>query len=82
MTGSDFRIFAETVKAGGIVKALNFKGAGEKLSRKDIDDLVGFAIKQGAGGMAWIKVHGKTRVADSEVHKRRPHEKVKGTYEG
>jgi len=53
--GSEFRIFSETVKAGGIVKALNMKGAGAKLSRKDIDDLVGFAIKQGAGGMAWIK---------------------------
>ncbi len=53
--GSDFKIFAETVKNGGVVKALNFKGAGAKLSRKDIDDLAGFAIKQGAGGMAWIK---------------------------
>jgi aspartyl-tRNA synthetase len=53
--GSEFKIFSETVKAGGIVKALNFKGAGSKLSRKDIDDLVGYAIKQGAGGMAWIK---------------------------
>lgn len=53
--GSDFKIFAETVKAGGIVKALNFKGAGAELSRKDIDDLTGFAIKQGAGGLAWIK---------------------------
>jgi aspartyl-tRNA synthetase len=53
--GSDFKIFAETVKNGGIVKALNFKASADKLSRKDIDDLVAFAIRQGAGGMAWIR---------------------------
>ncbi len=53
--GSGFKIFSEAIQGGGIVKAINFKGAGEKLSRKDIDDLVGFAIKCGAGGMAWIK---------------------------
>jgi aspartyl-tRNA synthetase len=53
--GSDFKIFAETVKNGGVVKALNFKNSAEKLSRKDIDDLVAYAIRQGAGGMAWIR---------------------------
>ncbi|MCE5301236.1 MAG: aspartate--tRNA ligase, partial [Spirochaetia bacterium] len=53
--GSDFKIFAETVKNGGVVKAINFKASAEKLSRKDIDDLVSYAIRQGAGGMAWIR---------------------------
>jgi aspartyl-tRNA synthetase len=53
--GSDFKIFAETVKSGGVVKALNFKASADKLSRKDIDDLVAYAIRQGAGGMAWIR---------------------------
>ncbi len=53
--GSDFKIFSETVKNGGVVKALNFKNSAEKLSRKDIDDLVAYAIRQGAGGMAWIR---------------------------
>jgi aspartyl-tRNA synthetase len=53
--GSDFKIFSETVKNGGVVKALNFKSSAEKLSRKDIDDLVAYAIRQGAGGMAWIR---------------------------
>jgi aspartyl-tRNA synthetase len=53
--GSDFKIFAGTVKNGGVVKALNFKASADKLSRKDIDDLVAFAQKQGAGGMAWIR---------------------------
>jgi aspartyl-tRNA synthetase len=53
--GSEFKIFAETVKNGGVVKALNFKASADKLSRKDIDDLVAFAVRQGAGGMAWIR---------------------------
>ncbi|MGD0566683.1 MAG: aspartate--tRNA ligase, partial [Candidatus Goldiibacteriota bacterium] len=53
--GSDFKIFSETVKNGGVVKALNFKNSADKLSRKDIDDLVAYAIRQGAGGMAWIR---------------------------
>jgi aspartyl-tRNA synthetase len=52
---SEFKVFSQVVKEGGIVKAINFQGAAEKLSRKDIDDLVAFAIKQGASGMAWIK---------------------------
>src|ERR1035437_1027954 len=53
--GSDFKIFSEAVKTGGVVKAMNFKSSADKLSRKDIDDLVAFAIRQGAGGMAWIR---------------------------
>ena len=53
--GSDFKVFAEITADGGVVKAVNFKGAVEKLSRKDIDDLVGYAVKCGAKGMAWIK---------------------------
>jgi aspartyl-tRNA synthetase len=53
--GSDFKVFSQIVEGGGIVKSINFKGAGEKLSRKDIDDLVGFAQKCGASGMAWIR---------------------------
>ncbi len=52
---SEFRVFSQVIESGGIVKSINFKGGGEKLSRKEIDDLVAFAIKQGASGMAWIR---------------------------
>ncbi|MCX8093634.1 MAG: aspartate--tRNA ligase [Candidatus Goldbacteria bacterium] len=52
---SDFKVFSQVIENGGIVKSINFKGGAEKLSRKDIDDLVAFAIKQGASGMAWIR---------------------------
>jgi aspartyl-tRNA synthetase len=52
---SEFKVFRETVKNGGIIKALNLKGRGTDLSRKDIDDLTDEARSLGAKGLAWIK---------------------------
>lgn len=51
-----FGVFADTVKNGGMVKALNVKGAAEKFSRKDIDKLTNFVKKYKAKGLAWVKV--------------------------
>jgi aspartyl-tRNA synthetase len=53
--GSGFKVFAEAVGKGGIVKALNAKG-GSEMSRKEIDDLTAFVAVYRARGMAWIKV--------------------------
>ncbi len=55
---SGFKVFAEAALRGGIVKALNAKGASE-LSRKDLDDLTRFVSVYGAKGLAWIKVKEK-----------------------
>lgn len=52
---SEFKVFREAVKKGGIIKALNLKGRGDDLSRKDIDDLTDEARTLGAKGLAWIK---------------------------
>ena len=52
---SGFKVFADAVARGGIVKALNAKGRAE-MSRKDIDDLTAFVAVYRAKGMAWIKV--------------------------
>ena len=52
---SGFKVFAEAVGKGGIVKALNAKGCAE-ISRKEIDDLTAFVAVYRAKGMAWIKV--------------------------
>lgn len=52
---SGFKVFADVVKKGGIVKALNAKGC-INLSRKDIDDLTEFVSIYRAKGLAWIKV--------------------------
>ncbi len=53
--GSDFKVFANVVKKGGIVKALNAKGCID-FSRKEIDDLTDFVSVYRAKGLAWIKV--------------------------
>mgnify|MGYP006289763293 CR=1 FL=1 len=52
---SDFKVFADVVKNGGIVKALNAKGC-SNFSRKEIDDLTEYVAVYRAKGMAWIKV--------------------------
>lgn len=50
-----FKVFADAVANGGIVKAINVKGAAH-LSRKDLDDMTDFVAIYRAKGMAWIKV--------------------------
>ncbi|WP_300668382.1 aspartate--tRNA ligase [Desulfoluna sp.] len=52
---SGFKVFADVVKKGGMVKALNAKGC-INFSRKDIDDLTKFVSIYRAKGLAWIKV--------------------------
>jgi aspartyl-tRNA synthetase len=56
LLNSEFKVFSDAVKKGGIVKALNLKGKASELSRKEIDDLVEFAKSLGAKGLAWIRV--------------------------
>ncbi len=55
VAGSGFKVFADAVKRGGMVKALNAKGCME-FSRKEIDDLTALAAVYMAKGLAWIKV--------------------------
>jgi aspartyl-tRNA synthetase len=55
VAGSNFKVFANAVKKGGIVKALNAKGCID-FSRKEIDDLTELVAVYRAKGMAWIKV--------------------------
>ncbi len=53
---SEFKVFSDTVKKGGIIKALNLKGKAHVLSRKQIDDQTEYAKSLGAKGLAWIRV--------------------------
>ncbi|SEC73556.1 aspartate--tRNA ligase [Paenibacillus sp. GP183] len=55
VAASGVQVFANVVKGGGQVKALNAKGCGT-WSRKEIDDLLPFAARYGAKGLAWIQV--------------------------
>ena len=50
-----FKVFADVIAAGGIVKGLNAKGCAS-FSRKEIDDLTEFTKIYGAKGMAYVKV--------------------------
>ena len=51
-----FKVFAEIANKGGMVKAINVKGA-STFSRKELDDLTAFAGIYGAKGMAWVKIN-------------------------
>ncbi|MCM2358062.1 MAG: aspartate--tRNA ligase [Geobacteraceae bacterium] len=50
-----FKVFADVVAGGGIVKGLNAKGCAA-MSRKEIDDLTEFARIYGAKGLAYVKM--------------------------
>ena len=50
-----FKLFANTVKNGGIVKAINAKGC-SSFTRKQIDELTEFVAIYKAKGLAWIKI--------------------------
>jgi len=50
---SDFKVFSGALAAGGVVKGINAKGAGD-WSRSRIDGLNQVALDAGAKGLAWI----------------------------
>jgi aspartyl-tRNA synthetase len=51
---STFTVFCGALKGGGIVRAINVKGAGKTFTRATIEQLTQFAVSQGAKGMAWV----------------------------
>ncbi len=51
-----FKVFTSAIENGGMVKAINAKGAAADYSRKDIDALGEFVGIYGAKGLAWMKV--------------------------
>ena len=55
VANSDFKVFGDTVAAGGIVKGLNARGQGD-YSRKQIDELADYVKDFGAKGLAWLAV--------------------------
>jgi len=54
--GADFKVFADIVKQGGLVKGINAKGCAG-FTRKIIDELTAFAAIYQAKGLAWIKIN-------------------------
>jgi aspartyl-tRNA synthetase len=57
LTGSDFRVFADTVAANGVIRGINASGCGH-FSRKDIDSLTERAKALGSKGLMWLALSG------------------------
>jgi aspartyl-tRNA synthetase len=55
VTETGFGVFREAIKAGGIVKCLKVDN-GERLSRKELDDLRDFAAIYGGKGVAYARI--------------------------
>jgi aspartyl-tRNA synthetase len=53
LAGTGFGVFANTIKNGGVVKAIRVEG-GATLSRSQIDHFTDIAKSEGAGGLAYI----------------------------
>lgn len=51
--GCGFKVFSSVVESGGVVKAINARGAGD-WSRGEVEKLAAVAEANGAKGMAWI----------------------------
>ncbi|MGI5907608.1 MAG: aspartate--tRNA ligase [Christensenellales bacterium] len=51
-----FKVFADPIKKGGSVRAINAKGCARVFARREIDALVEFVKVFGAKGMAWISI--------------------------
>ena len=54
VAGSEFGVFSGAVASGGVVRCLSVPGAAEALSRKDYDELAGFAKEWGGKGLAYL----------------------------
>ncbi|MBL0175938.1 MAG: aspartate--tRNA ligase [Ignavibacteria bacterium] len=54
VAGSEFKVFADVLSAGGIVTGMNVKGKAE-FSRKQLDALTERAKQLGLGGLVWAK---------------------------
>jgi aspartyl-tRNA synthetase len=54
--GTGFRVMADALAAGHAVRGLAVPGGGGALSRRELDELVGFAVARGARGLTWIRI--------------------------
>ena len=54
---SGFGVFKNAVASGGMVRSINLKGAADKLSRKDLDEMTPYIKTFRGKGVAWIKMN-------------------------
>ncbi len=53
---SDFMVFKNAVKEGGVVKAIRVEKGAKEFSRKGLDELAQSVTEWGAKGLSWIKI--------------------------
>src|SRR6187200_2830061 len=71
----DFRVFKGAAEAGERVRGLNARGAAEKYSRKNIDDITEWVKHDfGCKGMAWFKVEAAGTLASPIAKHFKPEE--------
>jgi len=74
----EFRVFKGAAEAGERVRGLNAKGAAEKYSRKNIDDITEWVKHDfGCKGMAWFKVEAGGTLASPIAKQFKPEELAK-----
>lgn len=66
LTNSQFKVFSDTVKRGGIVAGITFEGLGN-YTRNQLDGLTNYVKSLGAGGLVYIKV--QTEKSECSVEK-------------
>lgn len=54
LKNSQFKVFSDTIKNGGVIKGINLKDL--SLSRKELDELIDFSKELGAKGLLWVKI--------------------------
>jgi aspartyl-tRNA synthetase len=77
---TEFKPFRAALDVGGRVRSINAKGAAERYSRKNIDELTSFVKEDfGAQGLFWLKVEGDGSFASPLVKNFTPEqlEKIK-----
>ena len=63
---TEFKVFAGAIENGGSVRAINVKGAADKLTRKEIDKLTEFVKTYGAKGLAYTRVTSEAHTSSFE----------------
>ena len=63
---TEFKVFAGAIANGGSVRAINVKGAADKLTRKEIDKLTEFVKTYGAKGLAYTRVTSEAHTSSFE----------------
>jgi len=53
---ADFKVFQKVAAEGGVVKGIKVEDAGDRFSRKVLDELSGEVTECGAKGLSWLKV--------------------------